>query len=334
MHQLWQHRNGVWYVLHGPRLRKRISAQTKNRRAAEQFLARFIATADEPVGEIPTAGQVLAAYQADRETRVRSPNSLRFAVRGLAPLGDLFPSQLTPAAVRAWAKARGAAPGTVLREVGVLRAAMAWGVEHQWIPAAPVISNPVPAPPPRDRWITKAEAERLLAACREPHVRVFVMLGLMTVARSGAILAAKWGQVDWKRRMIDYGAGHGNKRRAIVPLNAEAFEMLKAAKRLACSDYIVEFRGDAVKSVRTGFREACRRAGLADVTPHILRHSGATWAVQEGIPLREVARMLGDSEATTERVYAKHAPEYLRRATGALQLAKKPKHKRLTGERR
>jgi hypothetical protein len=40
----------------------------------------------------------------------------------------------------------------------------------------------------------------------------------------------------------------------------------------------------------------------------------------EGVPLAEVARLLGDSERTVERVYGKHSPDYLRRAVSALNL--------------
>ena len=40
----------------------------------------------------------------------------------------------------------------------------------------------------------------------------------------------------------------------------------------------------------------------------------------EGVPLSEVARLLGDSEKTVERVYGKHAPDYLRRAVNALNI--------------
>jgi hypothetical protein len=44
----------------------------------------------------------------------------------------------------------------------------------------------------------------------------------------------------------------------------------------------------------------------------------------DGIPLREVARLLGDSEAMVEKVYGKHAPDYLRRAVNALDFKPKP----------
>ncbi len=40
--------------------------------------------------------------------------------------------------------------------------------------------------------------------------------------------------------------------------------------------------------------------------------------VMAGVPLAEVARMLGDSEAMVEKVYGKHSPDYLRRAADAL----------------
>lgn len=318
--RLWRHPNSVWYVLHGPRLKQQLSTKTTDRRDAEKFLARFLAVSATPTAKRIAVGQILDGYYAAKKESVRSPESIRHAVIGLAPLRDLFPAQLTPPVIERWAVGRAASDGTVLKEVGVLRAALAWAVASQWLAELPKIANPVKIPQPKERWITKTEARTLLGACREPHMRVFITLALMTAARSGAILEARWDQVDWERRVLNFGRGHGNKRRAIVPINGELLLTLRGAKALACSDYIVEFRGQPVCHVKTGFAAACRRAGLADVTPHVLRHTAATWAVMDGIPLAQVARMLGDSEATVERVYAKHAPDYLCNAVGALEL--------------
>lgn len=321
MHQLWKRSNGRWYILYGPRLGRQISTCTKDRRKAEQVLARFIATEGERPGEHSTVGEVLAGYVAFKVPKVRSPKSLTYGVLGLKPLEHLYTTQLTPPVIGKWARERGVADGTVLREVGILRAALAWALENQWIDELPKISNPVKTPAAKERWITKAEAKRLLDGCREPHMRVFIMLALMTAARTGAILEATWDRVDWDKKTISFGRGHGNKRRAAgIPINPELLLILRGAKAVACSDYIVEFRGRRVKTVKTGFAAACDRAELVDVTPHVLRHTAATWATMDGVPLAQVARMLGDSEATVERIYAKHAPEYLRAATAALQL--------------
>lgn len=319
MHQLWRRDNGVWYVLYGPRLRRQISTQTQDRREAERFLARFIASSDEP--EQPTVGEVLAAYADDRCAGIRAPESLRYAVKGLTALQDLYPMHLTPAVITQWAQSRGASNGTVLREIGVLRAALAWARRHRRIADAPAICNPVPTPPPRQRWLSRDEGRALIAACRAPHVRLFIVLGLMTLARTGAILDAKWSQIDWDRGIIDYGQGHGNKRRAIVPLNDDAIGALRAAKTMASSAFIIEYRGMRVRAIKNGFSAARRRAGLGpEVTPHVLRHSGASWLVEAGVPDEEVARMLGDTADMVRRVYGHFSPTYLRRAAAALQL--------------
>lgn len=335
MHQLWHHPNGKWYVLYGPRLRSRVSTGETDRAKAEIYLSQFIAGQQEPSLDAASVREIVAGYAADRSPKLRAPNALRFSARPITDnLGDLRPEQLTPTVIRGYAAKRGqtVGSGTILREIGTLRAALGWAASHNLIEKIPDIPNPVSAPPPRDRWLTRDEARKLLAACTEPHVKLFITLGLMTAARSGAILDATWGGVDLKRGTINYGVGHGNKRRALVKLNPEILTALQAAKEMACSEYVVEFRGKKLTTIKTGFAAACRRAKLEGVTPHILRHTAATWAAMENRPLQEIARMLGDSLATVERVYAKWAPGYLEDTVAALQLGPKPK-KRLTGVR-
>lgn len=328
MHKLWRHTNGTFYVLYGVRLKKRVSTRSRDRRQAETFLSQFIAGTQNPVIQNPMVGELLADYETEHSGEVRSPDAIKFSVASLKRhLCHYQPRALTPPVIKDYAKKRreeGVGAGTILREVGSLRAALSWAVEHRRIEAAdkPPISNPVKVPKPRDRWLTKEEARRLIAACREPHIKLFVTLGLMTVPRTSAMLELKWEQVNFERKTIDYGEGHGNKRRAVVPLNHEVFDLLEAAKKLGHSEYVIEYHGEPVESVKNGFRKARARAGLGkDVTPHILRHSGATWMALDGVPLREIARMLGDSEAMVERVYAKYHPDYLRSAASALQLA-------------
>ena len=320
--QLWKHKNGTWYVLHGPRLKSRVSARTKDRKEAEVFFSQFIATEGSIVLDDPTMREILEAYRDDRKTRVRGVRSLEFSVGVLIQhLGDLQPTHLTPAAVRGYVEKRKVGNGTVLREVGALRASLAWAIEHRMIKVSPVISNPVAIPPPRRRWLSKPEAKKLLASCVEPHVRTFITVALMTAARSGAILEAKWDQVDWDRKIIDFGDGHGNKHRAVAPINADLEKTLRAAHELACTDYIIEWRGKRLKSIKNGFAQACRRAKIGEATPHDLRRSAATWMAMGGVPLAEMAKMLGDTEKMVEETYAKFTPEYLVRASKALELS-------------
>ena len=190
-------------------------------------------------------------------------------------------------------------------------------MSERWIAQAPYIETPGNTPP-RERWLTRDEAARLLAACQAPHVRLFVALALYTTARAGAILTLTWPAVDLAAGLIDFGAGRGHKRRAVVPIAAPLRPLLAEAQAGATGPAVIEHAGAPVASIRTGFAAACRRAGLHSVTPHTLRHTAATWMAMSGVSLAEIARMLGNSEAVAARVYAKHSPDYLRDAVAAL----------------
>lgn len=318
----------------------RVSTGATDEREARRALAAFEAGwgKAEPPAQ-PTIGQLLDAYARDRKANTEhplaSPASLDASANALRRhLGDLTPEHLVRERCRLYARQRRAegyvvgagatrrrkpvGDGTILRELGVLRAALAWGVDERWIASAPHVEGPS-TPPPRDRWLTREEAVRLVVGCGDFHIRVFTMLALHTAARTSAILGLKWSHADLERRRIDYGEDVGNKRRVrAVPISDELLDVLAAARELAQSGHVVEFAGKPVASVRTGFEAACRRAGLAGVTPHVLRHTAATWMAQDGVPMWDVAGFLGITLDVATRIYAKHSPEHLRRAASAI----------------
>ncbi|PYE80199.1 phage integrase family protein [Pseudoroseicyclus aestuarii] len=97
---------------------------------------------------------------------------------------------------------------------------------------------------------------------------------------------------------------------------------LKEARRRSVTGHVIEFRGARLKSIAKGFREAVVRAGLnpRDVTPHVLRHTAATWSVADGVDLWEVAGMLGHKDVNMiKRVYGHHSPDFMRGASRALR---------------
>jgi integrase len=73
-----------------------------------------------------------------------------------------------------------------------------------------------------------------------------------------------------------------------------------------------------LKDIKRGFATACERAALSDVTPHVLRHTCATWLMQRGVPIWDAAGFLGMTRETLERVYGHHHPDFLRSAAEAL----------------
>lgn len=327
---------GIWYVQWWEDGRaRRVSCRTSDKGEARRFLAEWKAGLDAvPIPASPTIGKVLDGYLADRQPRVHS-DTIRYCCAALKThLNDLPVDLLTREIVRRYVAdrratgAQGASAkhrkqvrplsnGTLIRELGTLRAALAWAVKERWIAAAPHVERPS-APQPRQRWLTHDEADNLLNAAIAPHMRLFIALALYTGARAGALLQLTWDRVDLAAGTIDLGESRGKKRRPHLPVVDELRAVLAPAAEAATSPWVIEFGGAPVASIKSGFRAAVRRAKLSsDVTPHVLRHTAATWMVQRNVPLGMVAAWLGNTEQMIQSVYGHHSPEWLRQAAQA-----------------
>ncbi|MFT8808090.1 tyrosine-type recombinase/integrase [Gluconobacter sp.] len=95
---------------------------------------------------------------------------------------------------------------------------------------------------PRDRFLTKAEAKKLLDACETPQVRPFMAIAIYTGARKGSILALTWDRVHWQTGLIDFqeaGRPLTGKRRAIVPMTKALRKEMEEAFKLRNGNYVV-----------------------------------------------------------------------------------------------
>jgi len=292
-----------------------------DRGAAERALADFRRTIAVKSSDV--AG-IVEAYLDEKDLTADSPDRLRFAWKRLKPaFGHFRPDQVTRDLCRVYVADRrkaAAGDGTIRKELGTLRAALQWSD-----PKTPAVFELPPAPPPMDRHLTRAEFDKLLENADADHVKLFIMLALTTAGRKEAILELTWDRVDFEREVIRLGEGiRRTKGRATVPMHPDIVEPLKRAKKLALTDHVIEWAEKPVKSIRTGFARACERSGLADVSPHVLRHTAAVWLAESGIPIPAISQYLGHSDSRiTERVYARFSPTYLKKAAASLSWKKK-----------
>lgn len=299
---------------------KRAALSTANREQAKRSLVDFERQQSHPAGG-GTVGDYVNAYLAYKKDRVRDHVRLKGAwANAEQTFGHLRPDQITPEMCEKYAERRrriGRSDGTILKEINVIRQALNWNKVNMARFEAPS------APPPRDRWLTKEEASRLMAAAVQPHIKLYIRLALATGARRGAILDLTWDRVDFKRREIDYvvpGEANRKKRAKVIPFNDQVEPDLKEAAKVAQTDYVIEYAGERVQNIKKGFAAAVKRAGLVDVTPHDLRHTAAVWMAEDGVPMEEIAQYLGHSSSrVTFQVYARFSPTYLRRAAKALE---------------
>jgi integrase len=314
----------TWTDEAGTRRRYRLAADTL--RDAEREAIDRIRKETLPAA----AATVADLWRAYIDHLTGRPTAATMGYTGKAVLphfGALRPDQITVAHCRAYAKARkaaGIATGSVWTELGHLRSCLTWSAKVRIIPAAPYIERP-PKPAPKDRYLTLPEIDRLLAADAEPHIRLAILLMLGTAGRVGAILDLTWDRVDFALGQINLrldGTGP-RKGRAVVPMNGMLRAALTTAHEAAMSDHVVEWAGGRVQSIRKGFMRAVASAGLADVSPHVLRHTAAVHLAAAGVPMNRIAQLLGHSStAVTERVYARFAPDHLRQEAEILDFTR------------
>lgn len=214
---------------------------------------------------------------------------------------------------------RGIASSTILRELATLSAAIRAAGGPSIRRALRCVRAGVPRR--RERRLTRAEAARLLEACEEPHLRLAVQLLLGTGLRVGRVLSLQWSEVDLERRQLVLGQAPRRSKGypPVLPVNGALVAALRAS--YAGEDGpVVAWQGRPVRSIRGAFNRARARAGLgSEVTIHTLRHSVATWLLDEGVALTVVSQLLGHSSVTvTERVYARHTAQALSVATDRL----------------
>jgi len=248
---------------------------------------------------------------------------------------------------REYAKSRGN-DGGARRDLEDLRAAINHhakeglhrGSVRVWLPAKGL---------PRDRWLTRSEAAALIWACwryrelqtihrgknkgqkvatakrRLRHIARFILIGQYTGTRAGAIASASpdaavgRSYVDLDRGVfyrLAQGKSETNKRQPPVPLPQRLLAHMRRWKRLKLiARHFVEFDGEGVRSVKTGFKHAVKLAKLpGKVTPHTLRHTAATWLMQAGVDPWEAAGYLGMSVETLLRTYGHHHPDHMKGA--------------------
>ena len=168
---------------------------------------------------------------------------------------------------------------------------------------------------------TRAEARKLRhAAERWPHLYRFIVIGLLTGSRSGAIVKLQWDWIDLDRGLMRRraeGDAETKKRTPPVRMGKKLTRLLRHWKRIDRdrSKWVCHYDGRPVLKMRRSWAAAIARAGLGkDVTPHTLRHTRATWLMQSGIDPWEAAGHLGMSIETLQRVYGKHHPDYQKNA--------------------
>lgn len=202
----------------------------------------------------------------------------------------------------------------LIRELEELRAAISLAHDNGWITCdVPKIKLPARLPP-RELYMTKAQAKMMLSLDMPHHLRLFLMIALTTGRRTGAILDLTWDRVDLQRKRLNFinpDIVMTKKKRGVSPVANVIIPILKEAQIIAKSDYVVEWNNNQVGSIKRAFNRLSDDAKLSWVTPHILKHSVISWLAEDGYSIQRISEMTDTDPKTVDRVYKKFSPDYL-----------------------
>jgi len=148
----------------------------------------------------------------------------------------------------------------------------------------------------RDRILSSVEFQRLISELREP-VKSIVKIAYLTGMRKRELLTLTWDKVNLNEGYIDldYEDTKTREKRRIY-FNEELASIFKKTNKLRSikhNSVFIRKNGNPVKSIRSAFELACKRAGIEDFVFHDLRHSFVTNMRKAGIDRTVIMEITG-----------------------------------------
>ncbi|NMM28954.1 MAG: site-specific integrase [Glaciimonas sp.] len=307
----------------GRRLRQ--SAGTESREEAEAYLAKLTLDAYRQAhfGIKPERSwQDAVVRYLELKANLRSFRDVQRICRQLhAYVGHLALNQINGDVVWSIAQGelkRGNKPATVNRYLALIRNLLHLvRDEWQWIDTFPKIRM-LHGEVARDRWLTRDEAQRLIAVC-PPHLAALVRFALSTGCRASEITGLEWNRVDLARNTAWLNQTKNGTPRG-VPLNHDAIAILEEQQGLHL-EVCFTYRGKPIgwDVSNTAWHSALQKAGLEDFRFHDLRHTWASWHRQAGTSVDELKDLGGWKTRSMVDRYAKFATENLLAAASRIE---------------
>jgi integrase len=160
---------------------------------------------------------------------------------------------------------------------------------------------------PRQRWLTRDEYQRLLVALgnryresdedRRDYVIAWCNLGL----RKSELFDVRPGDYDASRRELRVRGTKTKNADRLVPVNDDAAAALERRCKLA-KPFPSWTDGNCTRDLA----KACKRAGIATVTPNDLRRTFCSWLCQAGVSERVCAELMGHGSTVMVRAVYGH----------------------------
>jgi integrase len=335
---LCKHDNGIYYIWWVDESGRRRKTSTQRRRKAEalKFLQQFKAgqQAKKLRLRYTPLSQFAEEFQVYSQT-VHSPatqNLVSLTFREFTKvIGNLPIQKVGVREIETFlsVKQTEASVWTSRKYYGVLASAFAVAVRWKYIATNPF--REVDKPKGKESlpiYFSKEDFKRFINAIQNIDDRELYLAGVLTGMRQGELASLSWSSdIDFVRRVIlvqnkiDFTTK--SRRNRVIPMNSQLWNILALRKERTTCDLVFHKKGSRLTKdeISKTFKKYIRKLKCDDrLHFHSLRHTAATWMVQEGVPIFEVQKLLGHTSITVTQIYAHLATSQLHSAVEKLEI--------------
>lgn len=303
----------------GDRKKRYTETFTQRRQAIAAAVAAESNSADLGWRDPQAAGRTWGEWKAEwwnsrmiEASTSRAEKSMLIRIEGR--WGNVRLADITRHDVREWASSivrEGKSPATAQRILNVFKSSLNAAVDKEILTASPAarLSVPVGEVDTR-RYLTREEAEALLGAINSPHAYGLTSFLLGTGARWGEAVGLQKSRLGpesvrfaevWSVAGRELKAYTKSRKIRSVPVPGWVRDRLTESSSGFVFSTPAEMIPDHSNWYKAHWLPAVRSSGV-DARIHDLRHTYASWLLQEGVPLAEVGKLLGhENHATTQR---------------------------------
>lgn len=327
------------FTYNGKQIRR--STETKDKKLAEKIYAKVLTTVAEgkwfdiDYSNQKTLKEMIERYDKEytihrkyySQKRERSIFKHLYSYFGeTCTLGEI---EQRIGSYEQFRKAKGLAPATIVKELGLLRtmfniARKQW----RWKVDNPVSEIKLPkVRNERVRYLSEDEHRRLFDALEqseEKWLKPLVIVAIDTGLRLSNLCALRWFEVNMLSRMITIDAeAMKNDDYLGIPLTDRAFKVLKELRKTqSLSGHVFHHNGKQLydRKVQRAFRDVLTKAKIGNFHFHDLRHTFASYLRQRGVDLHTISKLLGHKDLRMTKRYAHLNVDSLRGAISRLNI--------------
>ena len=191
-----------------------------------------------------------------------------------------------------------------------IRSFYEWAVDNEYIDKNPArLLNQIKYTAKPRQSLSQMDLEHVRRSCESEKDTAIIEMLYSTGCRVSELIGIKFTDIDFDTKKVHLFGKGGKYRDSFINAKAEIAlqEYLKVRK--GNSEYLFvsdrkpynQIKKEAVEKI---VRRISDKSGI-EMTPHILRHTTATTAMRNGMPVESIQAMLGHSKIDTTMIYAK-----------------------------